>query len=140
MEVWIWGTIAIALVILELLAPGYFLIFPAIGALVAGVSDAVGIHGLEAQLAVFALASALLFAGLIRNYRRLLSNRQQAIVNLPDRLVGSIGTVEDELTQGRGKIRLGDSVWLARGPDLTRGRPVRVAKVDGTVLVVEPAD
>jgi membrane protein implicated in regulation of membrane protease activity len=140
MDAWIWGTIAVALFIVELVAPGYFLIFPALGAFAVGLADLAGITGLEAQLVGFVAFSALLFALLVRHYRRLISNQKQDPVNLPERLVGAQGTVEDRLTAGRGKIRLGDSVWLARGPDLEKGHAVRVAAVEGTVLVVVPAD
>jgi membrane protein implicated in regulation of membrane protease activity len=140
MVVWVWGSIAVALCILELLMPGYFLIFPAVGALAVGVADLLGLHAIEPQLALFGATSALIFAVTFNQYRRLISNRQQAIVNLPERLVGALGTVEDALAHGRGKIRLGDSVWLARGPDLEKGRAVRVARVEGTVLEVEPTE
>ena len=140
MDVWIWLAIGVTLFILEIIAPGYFLIFPAVGAIAVGVADLIGLHLIEGQLALFAAVSAILFAVAVQRYRDMLSNRNQPIVNLPDRLVGSQGTVEDPLTAGRGKIRLGDSVWLARGPDLDKGRPVRVSAVDGTVLIVEPID
>ena len=38
----------------------------------------------------------------------------------------------------RGKVRLGDGVWLASGPELAEGTPVVVTAVQGTRLVVEP--
>ena len=140
MEVWHWGTIAAVLFILEIIAPGYFLIFPALGAFIVGLADMAGLHTIEAQLAVFLAASALIFAVSISKYRAIIANRRQDKVNQPDRLVGALGTVEDPLANGRGKIRLGDTVWLARGPDLDKGRPVRIAAVEGTVLVVEPTE
>jgi len=140
MEVWIWGAAGLVLVILEVMVPGYFLVFPALAAFVMALADLAGITGIEGQLAVFAAAAALLFLGSAGQYRRFLSNRPNSLVNLPQRLVGRHGIVEDPLIDGRGKIRLGDSVWLASGPDLPKGSPVRVAAVEGTVLQVEAAE
>jgi len=140
MDIWIWLAIGVALFVLEIAAPGYFLIFPAAGAFVAGLADLAGIHAIEGQLAVFSGAGIALFAGAVRHYRNMLSNRRQDLVNRPERMVGALATVEDALEGGRGKVRLGDTVWLARGPSLAKGRPVRVAAVDGTVLIVEPTE
>ena len=40
---------------------------------------------------------------------------------------------------GEGKVRLGDSIWLAEGPALDEGTPVIVRSVRGTRVVVEAA-
>ncbi len=138
MSAWAWGALGAALLVIELLAPGFFLIFPALGALaVAGLGFVLPM-GLESQIAAFALATALLFALCFRLYRRLTAGGPPALVNSPDRLIGSLAQVEDPITDGAGKIRLGDTVWLARGPDLPRGAAVTVTRVDGTVLEVMP--
>ena len=44
---------------------------------------------------------------------------------------------EEALANGHGKIRLGDTVWLAEGPDLPAGAPVVVKDTRGTTAVVE---
>ena len=38
---------------------------------------------------------------------------------------------------GRGKVRLGDTLWAADGPDCPAGTRVRVTGAAGTVLLVE---
>ena len=55
-------------------------------------------------------------------------------------MVGARGTVCEPFFNGRGKVRLGDGVWLADGPDLAEGMPVAVKAVHGTRLVVEAID
>ncbi len=51
-------------------------------------------------------------------------------------IVGATGTVFEALKNGRGKVTLGDSVWLAEGPDLSAGTPVVVTGARGTVVIV----
>ncbi len=136
--VWAWGILGAALIVVELLAPGFFLIFPALGALVVAGLGLILPMSIEGQIAAFGLATALLFALCFRLYRRLTAGEAPALVNSPNRLVGATAQVEDPIMAGEGKIRLGDTVWLARGPDLPRGAAVTVTRVDGTVLEVAP--
>jgi hypothetical protein len=56
-----------------------------------------------------------------------------------DSYVGEVVTLAEPIVDGRGKVRVGDTVWLARGPDLAAGRRVRVVAARGTQLEVEPA-
>ena len=51
--------------------------------------------------------------------------------------VGRVVALESAIETGRGRIRLGDTVWTVAGPDLPKGTPVRVIGSDGAVLRVE---
>jgi membrane protein implicated in regulation of membrane protease activity len=51
--------------------------------------------------------------------------------------VGETVTVTQVIADGSGRVKLGDSEWLARGPDAEPGTKMRVASHDGAVLVVE---
>ncbi len=42
------------------------------------------------------------------------------------------------IEHGSGRIRLGDSEWIARGPDVAAGERVRVSGSEGAILLVEP--
>jgi membrane protein implicated in regulation of membrane protease activity len=46
--------------------------------------------------------------------------------------------VEQAIENGRGKVRVGDTLWSAEGPDAPAGTRVTVTGTRGTVLVVEP--
>ncbi|HSR80429.1 MAG TPA: NfeD family protein, partial [Hyphomicrobiaceae bacterium] len=50
--------------------------------------------------------------------------------------VGRSLVVEEAIENGRGKVRVGDSVWQAEGPDVPAGSRVKVTGARGTVLVV----
>ena len=57
-----------------------------------------------------------------------------------DQLADRRGVVVEAIEGGRGKIRLGDTLWMAEGPDLPAGATVRILSAKATVLVVEPAE
>lgn len=53
--------------------------------------------------------------------------------------IGRTVTVEEPIVAGRGKVRIGDTLWPVEGPDAAIGARVKVTAVRGTVLVVEGA-
>jgi membrane protein implicated in regulation of membrane protease activity len=53
--------------------------------------------------------------------------------------IGRTVIVEEPIVAGRGKVRVGDTLWPVEGPDTVIGAPVKVMAVRGTVLVVEAA-
>jgi membrane protein implicated in regulation of membrane protease activity len=53
------------------------------------------------------------------------------------RLVGEMVVVTQAIDGGQGRVRQGDSEWLAKGPDAEPGTRMRVAGHDGVVLLVE---
>jgi membrane protein implicated in regulation of membrane protease activity len=124
----------------ELHVPGSYLVWIAVGAAITSAVHAAFGASLEGQLATFAVASVLSCAAGYFVYRQL-GRRRRGEVPLNDRalaMVGARGTVCEAFYNGRGKVRLGDSVWLAIGPDLGEGAPIVVGAVRGTRLVVEP--
>jgi membrane protein implicated in regulation of membrane protease activity len=54
-------------------------------------------------------------------------------------LVGRVLVVAEAIEGGRGKVRVGDTLWPAEGQDVPAGTEVRVIAAKATVLVVEPA-
>ena len=46
-------------------------------------------------------------------------------------------TLEGAIVDGRGRLRVDDSVWLVEGPDLPAGTRVRITGADNTLLRVE---
>ena len=54
-------------------------------------------------------------------------------------LLGRILIVAEAIEGGRGKVRVGDTLWLAEGPNTPEGGRVSVIGSDGTALLVEPA-
>ena len=75
----------------------------------------------------------------------LLSRRRRRKSDLPDlnvranQYVGRSLIVEQAIQNGRGKVRVGDTLWTAEGPDSPAGARVTVKEAKGNVLVVERA-
>ena len=136
---WPWVILAGILALAEMHVPGSYLVWIALGAALTGAVDAAFGISVEGQLGTFAAASALSCIAGYFVYRRF-DRRRRGETPLNDRslaMVGARGTVCDAFSNGRGKVRLGDGVWLADGPDLAEGTPVVVSAVRGTRLFVQ---
>jgi membrane protein implicated in regulation of membrane protease activity len=69
-----------------------------------------------------------------------ISRSDQPDLNRPAaQLVGRVVVVAEAIDGGRGKVRVGDTLWSAVGPDVPAGAEVRVIAAKATELVVEPA-
>jgi membrane protein implicated in regulation of membrane protease activity len=54
------------------------------------------------------------------------------------RLVGETAVVVQAIEHGSGRVHVGDSEWIAKGPDLPVGERVRITGNEGATLLVEP--
>jgi membrane protein implicated in regulation of membrane protease activity len=136
---WAWVILAGVLALAELHAPGSYLVWIALGAALTSVVVAAFGVSVEGQLGSFAAASALSCVMGYFVYRRLHRPRRGE-PPLNERglaMIGVRGAVCEAFISGRGKVRVGDGVWLADGPDLAEGAPVVVSAVRGTRLVVQ---
>jgi membrane protein implicated in regulation of membrane protease activity len=137
---WWWLVAAVALGILELLAPGFFLVWMGAAAAVTGIIVALVPIPLAWQLGLFALlAFAAVFAGRIYYARNPVPTSDPNLNARASRLIGRIVTVESAIENGQGRVRVGDGVWNARGPDAPAGASVVIVAADGTSLTVEAA-
>lgn len=87
---------------------------------------------------VTALLSCFAFALEVAFWQRRIRGRK--VQTGVENLVGATGEVIEPLTP-RGQIRVLGELWQARAPsEVPRGAPVRVVKVDGLTLEVEPVE
>jgi membrane-bound serine protease (ClpP class) len=87
---------------------------------------------------VTALLSCFAFVGEVAFWQRRIRGRK--VQTGVENLVGSVGEVTEPLTP-LGQIRVLGELWQARAPsELPRGTPVRVVKVEGLTLAVEPVE
>lgn len=136
----LWLAAALALGIAELLVPGVFLIFLAIAAGVTALTTcAISELPIGLQLAEFAVWSVVCVVIGRRWYRDFPVESDAPVLNAPAlRLRGQVVTVTTPIVGGEGRARLGDGEWPVRGPEAASGTRLRVAHVDGGVLLVEP--
>jgi membrane protein implicated in regulation of membrane protease activity len=138
---WGWAIRAVIVGLAELQVPGSYLIWIALGAALTAAIDAVRPASVEMQLATFAAAAAACCVAGYFVYRRV-DHRRPDPMALNDRtlsMIGARGVVCAGIVNGEGKVRLGDSIWIAEGPGLEEGTPVVVRSVRGTRVVVERA-
>ena len=137
---WNWFILAVLLFILETVVPGvHFLWFGLAAVIVGGLAMATGIAW-QWQMIAFGIISMLTVFGVRRVYRVGASQTDLPNLNVrADQYVGRSLIVEQAIQNGRGKVRVGDSLWTAEGPDVPAGSRVTVKEAKGTVLVVERA-
>ncbi|MET4895978.1 NfeD family protein [Sphingomonadaceae bacterium jetA1] len=138
----LWLAAGLVFGIAELLVPGVFLIFLAIAAGVTALTIwTLPDLPIGLQLAEFALWSVACVTIGRRWYRQYPKDNGAPTLNEPAlRLRGQIVTVTMPIIGGAGRARLGDGEWPVRGPDAEIGTRLRIAHVDGGVLLVEAID
>lgn len=132
-----WALVGVAMLVLELLLPGIYLMWLAAAALAVALALLIMPLPLIWQLALFALFAVITVPVGYRWYRRARSGHQGKL-RAPDALmVGRMGVVVEPIGPALGKVKLGDSPWLAESEDaLAVGTPVTVIGQRGTVVVV----
>ncbi len=137
---WIWVVTAVVLGVGEMLAPAFFLLPFAIGAVAAATLAWFSI-AVPLQLFVFIVVSILTLIGLQRFMQR--EEREVPIVVGATRYVGRFATVLEDVDRkaGTGEVRMDTEVWRATTNGdavIHAGTEVVVTDVVGTRLLVEP--
>ncbi len=141
---WSWWVLGLVLLAAEVVAPGVFLVWIGIAAILTGVVSLLlweaGFWVWQLQLVFFAaLSIAAVFAG-----RRLLARSgnvsDEPLLNQRGAsLIGRTAVLTQPIAEGRGRIRLDDTTWSVEGPDLPAGTRVKVIGANGGRLTVESA-
>lgn len=138
---WYWLIAAGLLAITELAVPGVFLVWLAGAALLTGIVTLITGIAVPAQLAIFGIASIVMVLAGRQAYSRMAHSSDDPLLNdRSARMVGQIVTVDQAIENGQGRVKVGDGVWMARGPDAPQGARVRVTGTQGSCLIVEAAD
>jgi membrane protein implicated in regulation of membrane protease activity len=141
---WNWMVLGLVLLILEIMAPGVFLLWIGIAALVVGAitlalwSSTFWVW--QAQVVLFLVLSLV-----AAYYGKKIMDGRNEVSDLPllnqrgAQMIGRTATLSEPIREGRGRIQLGDTLWRVSGPDLPAGARVRVVKAaeQDLELVVE---
>lgn len=135
---WFWLSLGLILGVTEMVAPGFFLMWLGLAALIVGILDYFLPITLAYQVAMFATLSVLtVFAGKKFLQKNPIESDDANLNDRGARMIGEIVTVVKPIANGHGRVKVGDSVWNARGMDASMGASVRVIGSDGAVLLVE---
>lgn len=136
----LWLIAGVALAITELLVPGVYLVFFAIAAAITGaialLFPELSVGGQLIGFAAWSLATVLIGRRWYRDFP--VATSDPLLNDRVARLVGDTVTVVAAIENGRGRVRVGDSEWLAQGPDQPVGARVRITGGSGSTLLVEP--
>jgi inner membrane protein len=136
---WHWFILAALLILLEVFAPGAFMLWIGIAAGVVGVVlYFVPALTWEYQFILFSIASVgsiLAWRDYRQSHPRITDeptlNRRGA------QYIGRVFTLDAPIVNGIGKIRVDDSTWKIEGADCKAGTKVRVTGIENTVLKVD---
>ena len=138
---WNWLILAVILMALELMAPGVFLFWLGLAALLVGLVSFVLHPSWQAQLLMFAVFAA----AAVPAWRRLVRSESKAddsnvfLNRRAEALVGRVLTLEKPIVDGSGTARIDDTVWRVAGPDTPAGSRVKIVRADGANLTVAVA-
>jgi membrane protein implicated in regulation of membrane protease activity len=140
MNPWIWAIGALVIAVAEILTPGFYLIWIAAGGAVTALASFAFDLSLTTQLFIFAITSGVSCVAGYFVYQKLITPvAGTSPLNQHElEIIGTTGTVYEAVRNGRGKVELGDSVWLAEGPDMAIGTPIVVKGARGTIVIVSP--
>lgn len=137
---WLWFVAGVVLFIMETIVPGIHFMWFGLAACVVALLALVLPITWPWQIVLFAgIAVAAVF------WVRSIARPEVAKSDEPDlnvrgaQYIGRVVVVEDAIVNGRGRVRVGDTIWTAEGEDSPTGARVEVTGVDGTVLVVQRA-
>lgn len=139
---WSWWVAGLVLLAAEMIMPGFFLVWIGLAALVVGVLSLIFWDAAfwiwELQAILFALlAVAATFIGRRLTLRN--DTTDEPFLNQRGAsLIGRTATLREPIREGRGRIRLDDTMWQVMGPDLPAGTQVKVVSSNGRDLTVEP--
>jgi len=135
---WLWAIGGLVLLIAEMIAPGFFLVFVGAAAIATGLFTLLFNLGLAPQLVLFVLYTALAVMIGKRWYGEPHGGDQRHNINEPaKRLIGRSVTAVTDVDDHGGRVRVGDGEWNARGGPATAGDRVTVTGVEGNCLIVE---
>ncbi len=137
---WHWIVLGLLLVILEMLLPGFVLIWFGVGALLVGsLLYVIPEMSWQWQLLVFSIFSLTsVFAWRIWSKNNLTDDPESDILNQRGRaLIGRETLLIEPIVNGVGRIQVDDTLWRVNGKDLENGKLVRVIDDKNATLKVE---
>jgi membrane protein implicated in regulation of membrane protease activity len=137
---WNWFIAAVALFLIEIVAPGSFMMWLGLAALLVGAISLAVDWSWQAQIIAFAVFAVAAIPAWRHFARKIEEPTDRPFLNRrADGYVGRVFTLDKPIVDGVGTIRIDDTVWRVNGPDCPAGSRVKIARADGADLSVEAA-
>ena len=135
---WDWFILAALLFLLEVLAPGMFMLWLGLAAVIMGIVASTIVLSWQVQLIGFAVLALVLVPAWRHFATKVEKPAESPFLNRrAEGYVGRIFTLDKPIVDGSGAVRIDDTIWRVTGPDCPAGSRVRVAGTDGANLLVE---
>lgn len=137
---WIWIAVGFGLIFLEILTPGFYFLWVGLSAVVTGAINffAPDLSFIILGTVFAALSIIFCYLGKVSLYKNVKAEGAEKLNRRGEQYVGTIVKVVEAFEAGRGKVRVGDTVWSAKSKkDHNVGDSVKISAVDGTFFIVE---
>jgi membrane protein implicated in regulation of membrane protease activity len=140
MPYWYWAVLGALLGVIEVAVPAMVCIWLSAAALgVAAISWRYPGLDWEHQALIFAaLAIVSVALGRTAFARSRATANDRHLNRRAESYIGRMFTLDGALVDGRGRLKVDDTIWLVAGPDLPAGTRVRVTGAENTMLRIEP--
>lgn len=138
MQDWYWLAIGLLMLGIEMLAPGFYLLFFGAAALGTGILALLLPLPWQAQASVFALLSVVAVVVGRRWYASREGEGSATLNRRSEALIGRRVRLQEALTAEGGEVFIDDTRWAANGPALAAGTEVEVTAVNGSRVTVKP--
>ncbi len=139
--IWNWFILGALFLALELTAPGAFMLWLGLAALLVGVISLVIDWSWQVQMITFAVTALALIPAWRHFAPKVEHPPETKFLNRrTEGYVGRVFTLDKPLVNGVGNVRIDDTVWRVTGPDYPAGTRVRIARVEAANLFIERAD
>jgi len=136
---WNWWVLALILLVIELLAPGFFFLWMAASGFVTGLllwlMPALDI---KVQIFIFSVLSIVaITAWKLYGKKYSISTDHPLLNKRGQQYIGRVFSLYQPIENGEGKIKVDDSIWKVHGEDCDINTKVKVIAIRGTVFDVE---
>ena len=139
---WHWWVLALLLLVIELLTPGFFFVWMAGAGFITGLMLwLIPSISLDAQIFVFSVLSVVtIMAWQFYGKTHPIASDHPLLNQRGAQYIGRVFSLYEPIINGQGKIKVDDSIWKVYGDDCTIDSKVRITASHGTVFDVEKVD
>lgn len=140
MDYWVWIVAGLGLIFLEILTPGFYFLWIGLAAVVVGAINyfVPNLDFIWSGTIFAVLSMVFCYFGKVSLYKKITSEASSTLNRRGEQYMGSIVVLEEAIINGRGKAKVGDSLWSVKSSeDKKKGESVKIVGIDGTVFIVE---
>ena len=139
---WYWWVLALILLAVEILAPGFFFLWMAISGFVTGALVLlIPVASMNIQVLVFSVLSVVnIIVWKFYSKKHPIESDHPLLNKRGVQYIGRVFNLHEPIKNGQGKIKVDDSIWKVHGEDCDINSRVKVIAIRGTVFEVERLD